>query len=235
MAIINKGTSFSNGEQLTADKLNNLVDQAEFNSAATDGATTFVNSSGQIAVADSGISAGKLATNAVETAKIKDANVTKAKIENVANMKALGNTSGSAVAPQEVAILDENDMSSDSDTSLATQQSIKAYVDAGTATQIGVGQTWQGVTRALDGTSYTNSTGKPIMVKGQFHGDTDNHDIDIKITPSGGSEISMKFATSTNSGGGVSSNGSIIIPNNTAYRFTKSGDAVTSFSFNELR
>tara|TARA_R110000744_G_scaffold190298_1_gene309405 strand:- start:38 stop:745 length:708 start_codon:yes stop_codon:yes gene_type:complete len=235
MAIINKGTSFSNGEQLTADKLNNLVDQAEFNSAATDGATTFVNSSGQIAVADSGISAGKLATNAVETAKIKDANVTKAKIENVANMKALGNTSGSAAAPQEVAILDENDMSSDSDTSLATQQSIKAYVDAGTATQIGVGQTWQGVTRALDGTSYTNSTGKPIMVKGQFHGDTDNHDIDIKITPSGGSEISMKFATSTNSGGGVSSNGSIIIPNNTAYRFTKSGDAVTSFSFNELR
>ena len=235
MAIINKGTSFSNGEQLTADKLNNLVDQAEFNSAATDGATTFVNSSGQIAVADSGISAGKLATNAVETAKIKDANVTKAKIENVANMKALGNTSGSAAAPQEVAILDENDMSSDSDTSLATQQSIKAYVDAGTATQIGVGQTWQSVTRALDGTSYTNSTGKPIMVKGQFFGNEDNHDIDIKITPSGGSEISMKFATSTNSGGGVSSNGSIIIPNNTAYRFTKSGDAVTSFSFNELR
>ena len=235
MAIINKGTSFSNGEQLTADKLNNLVDQAEFNSAATDGATTFVNSSGQIAVADSGISAGKLATNAVETAKIKDANVTKAKIENVANMKALGNTSGSAAAPQEVAILDENDMSSDSDTSLATQQSIKAYVDAGTATQIGVGQTWQGVTRALDGTSYTNSTGKPIMVKGQFLGNEDNHDIDIKITPSGGSEITIRFATSTNSGGGVSSNGSIIIPNNTAYRFTKSGDAVTSFSFNELR
>lgn len=106
MPIINKGTSFSNGEQLTADKLNNLVDQSSFNASATDGSTTFVNSSGQIAVADSGISAGKLATNAVETAKIKNANVTFAKLADV---------------------LDEDDMSSDSATSLATQQSIKAF------------------------------------------------------------------------------------------------------------
>jgi hypothetical protein len=73
------------------------------------------------------------------------------------------------------------------------------------------------------------------MVKGNFFGNTDNHDIDIKITPSGGSEISMNFASSTNSGGGVVSNGSIIIPNNTAYRFTKSGDTIISFAFHELR
>jgi hypothetical protein len=46
-------------------------------------------------------------------------------------MKVLGNTSGSATAPQEVNILDEDDMSSDSSTALATQQSIKAYVDGG--------------------------------------------------------------------------------------------------------
>ena len=45
-------------------------------------------------------------------------------------MKALGNTSGSATSPQEVSILDEDDMTSNSATSLATQQSIKAYVDA---------------------------------------------------------------------------------------------------------
>ena len=63
------------------------------------------------------------------TSKILDANVTKTKIENVADYKVLGNVSGAAAAPQEVAILDEDDMVSDSDTSLATQQSIKAYVD----------------------------------------------------------------------------------------------------------
>jgi hypothetical protein len=64
----------------------------------------------------------------VTTAKLNDGAVTKAKIENVANMKVLGNTSGSAAAPQEVSILDEDDMSSDSATALSTQQSIKAYV-----------------------------------------------------------------------------------------------------------
>lgn len=110
MAVITSGKTFANGEQLSADKLNQVITAATFNQAdAVDGSTmTLIG--GAMAVADSGI--------------------TKAKIENVANMKALGNTSGSAAAPQEVAILDEDTMSSDSATSLATQQSIKAYVTA---------------------------------------------------------------------------------------------------------
>lgn len=119
MSIINKGTAFSNGEQLTADKLNDLVDLATFDQSATDSASTTVNSSGQIVVADSGIS----------TSKIANSNVTKDKIEDVADYKVLGNVSGAAAAPAEVAILDEDDMVSNSATSLATQQSIKVYVD----------------------------------------------------------------------------------------------------------
>ena len=130
MPIINKGTAFSNGEQLTADKLNDLVDLATFDQSATDSASTTVNTSGQIAVKDSGVSTSKIADTAVTTAKIADANVTKAKIENVADYKVLGNVSGTAAAPAEVAILDEDDMVSNSDTALATQQSIKTYVDA---------------------------------------------------------------------------------------------------------
>ncbi len=119
MAVITSGKTFANGEQLSASKLNQVITAATFNASdAVDGSTmTLVG--GAMAVRDSGI----------VTAKIADSNVTKAKIENVANMKVLGNTSGSAAAPQEVAILDENDMSSDSDTSLATQQSIKAYAN----------------------------------------------------------------------------------------------------------
>ena len=132
MAIINKGTAFSNGEQLSASKLNSLVDAATFGTDSVDNASTIVNANGAIAVRDSGVTAAKLATGAVTTNKILDANVTKAKIENVADYKVLGNVSGAAAAPQEVAILDEDDMVSDSDTALATQQSIKAYVDATT-------------------------------------------------------------------------------------------------------
>ena len=133
MAIINKGTAFSNGEQLSAGKLNDLVDGATFGTDSVDNASTIVNANGAITVRDSGVTAAKLATGAVTTNKILDANVTKAKIENVADYKVLGNVSGAAAAPQEVAILDEDDMVSDSDTALATQQSIKAYVDTTTA------------------------------------------------------------------------------------------------------
>ena len=127
MAVITTGKTFANGEQLSASKLNQVITAATFNqSDAVDGSTmTLIG--GAMTVADGGIA----------TAKIADSAVTKAKIENVANMKALGNTSGSVASPQEVAILDENDMSTDSDTSLATQQSIKAYVDTTAAPTVG--------------------------------------------------------------------------------------------------
>jgi hypothetical protein len=128
MAIINKGKSFANGEQLTADKLNQVIDNATFTTSAVDNVSTQL-SSGAIIVKDGGVTTAKLNDGGVTTAKLNDGAVTKAKIENVANMKVLGNTSGSAAAPQEVSILDEDDMSSDSATALSTQQSIKAYVD----------------------------------------------------------------------------------------------------------
>ena len=129
MAVITKGHTFANGDQVTAVKLNNLADDATFASGAVDNVSTQL-SGGSIIVKDGGVSTAKLADTAVTTAKITDGNVTKAKIENVADMKVLGNTSGSAAAPQEVSVLDEDDMTSDSATALATQQSIKAYVDA---------------------------------------------------------------------------------------------------------
>lgn len=158
MAVLSKGTTYANGDQVTSGGLNNLVDNATFVSGAVDGVSTQL-SSGAIIVKDGGVSTAKLADNAVTTAKITDSNVTtakiadanvttakiadsnvttakiadsnvtKAKIEDVANMKVLGNTSGSATAPQEVSVLDEDNMASNSATSLATQQSIKAYVD----------------------------------------------------------------------------------------------------------
>lgn len=238
MAVITKGTTFANGDQVTAGSLNNLVDNAAFDSGAVDNVSTQL-SGGAVIVKDGGVGTAKIADNSVTTAKIADAqittakiadaqvvtakiadaqittakiansnvttakiansnvttekiaddavstaklpdsavttakindgavttakindsavttakiansnvtaakiansnvttakiansNVTKAKIENVANMKVLGNTSGSATAPQEVSILDQDNMSSNSATALATQQSIKAYVD----------------------------------------------------------------------------------------------------------
>lgn len=129
MSVINTGKTFANGEQLTADKLNQVIDQATFNASEAVDGSTITLISGAMAVNDSGITEDKIGNGAVTTNKIADGNVTKAKIENVTNMTVLGNTSGSAAAPKEVSVLDEDDMTSNSATALATQQSIKAYVD----------------------------------------------------------------------------------------------------------
>ena len=82
-------------------------------------------------IANDAVEQAQIADNAVGTAQVNNSAITKAKIENVTNMRVLGNTSGSSTAPQEVTVFDEDDLVSDSATGLATQQSIKAYVDNG--------------------------------------------------------------------------------------------------------
>ena len=161
MAIINKGKSFANGEQLTAEKLNQVIDNATFTTSAVDNVSTQLAGEA-IIVKDGGVTTTKLNNGAVTTAKIADANVTKAKIENLSDYTVLGNVSGGAAAPAEVSILDEDDMASDSDTAIATQQSIKAYVDARAADPA------RGYNNlSHDTTSNTiieNTTGRPLFV-----------------------------------------------------------------------
>lgn len=108
MAILSTGNTFGATDTVTNTKLNNIANAATFDDPV-DNSTLELHTDGKL--------------------RIKDGGVTKAKIENVADMKVLGNVSGSAAAPDEVSILDEDNMTSDSATSLATQQSIKAYVD----------------------------------------------------------------------------------------------------------
>ena len=137
MAILSKGVNFSDGDQVTSGNLDNLVDNATFvagGSGATDDTSLEVTGAGRLGIKDLGVSSGKIASSAVTTAKIADATgtsdgVTFAKIRQLENMKTIGNVSGSTAAPTQVSILDEDNMASDSATSLASQQSIKAYVD----------------------------------------------------------------------------------------------------------
>ena len=138
MAILTKGQTFANADSVTSTKLNNLVDAAAFVAGAsgtTDNTSLEVNGSGRLQIKDLGVTSAKIAASAVTTTKLPDSTlatdgVTYAKLQRVANMKALGNVSGSLGVASEVSILDEDNMASDSATSLATQQSIKAYVDS---------------------------------------------------------------------------------------------------------
>jgi len=82
MAVLSTGQSFSSGDQVTAQKLNDIIGQATFTSAAdtTDNSTLTLGSS-KLKVKDAGITSTQLATDAVITAKIQDGAVTAAKLD----------------------------------------------------------------------------------------------------------------------------------------------------------
>jgi len=71
MAILNKGTTYASGDNVTAANLNTLVDSATFKTGsneATDNSTLQVHSDGYLMVKDGGISSSKLAAGAVDSA-----------------------------------------------------------------------------------------------------------------------------------------------------------------------
>ena len=100
MSVLNPGTTFSNGEQLTAAILNDLVSQATFTSASIDNQSTEI-SGASIVVRDEGIIESKIAPGAVVFTKLAPA-----------------------------LVINSNTMSGASSNTLATSGSIKAYVDA---------------------------------------------------------------------------------------------------------
>lgn len=152
-------TTFSSGELVTHDKLNTVKvvqtgDTSANNIIGNAGQLTFDTTTKQLRVHDGSTAGGhilggqggaviaddavtdtKLADNAVITAKIKDSTgasdgVTFAKIQFLANLKVIGNVSGSLAVPAEITINDTDSMSDASATTLATSESIKAYVDS---------------------------------------------------------------------------------------------------------
>ena len=134
MAIITSGKTFSNGEQLSADKLNQVISGATFNSSDAVDNSTMTLIGGAMAV--NIIAAAQIGIDAVETVKIKDANVTLPKIATQADQTVLANVSGGTASPTAVPIVDDagilinNDSLGTSDAKGATQGNIKAYVDA---------------------------------------------------------------------------------------------------------
>ena len=62
MAILSKGTDFTTGDQVTAAKLDALVDNATFASDAVDNSTTALDGNGKIIVKDGGIAPAKIST-----------------------------------------------------------------------------------------------------------------------------------------------------------------------------
>jgi len=98
MAILSRGQTFASGDQVTAQKLHDIVDLANFDDPA-DGSTIIVNNSiygvpggdGKLKVPSNGIGSNELASDAsvdanraVDTNHIKDGSVTAAKLDSAA-------------------------------------------------------------------------------------------------------------------------------------------------------
>jgi hypothetical protein len=80
MGVVNTTYTFSGTDTITSSKLNNIIDDTTFTSDAIHGTTLQIVSPGKLAVNALGVTSNELASNAVVTAKIADANVTSAKI-----------------------------------------------------------------------------------------------------------------------------------------------------------
>ena len=146
MAILSKGTTFATGNQVTAANLNALVDSATFASGAVDNTSTALDSSSpqKIIVKDSGITTSKLADSSSKTT-----GVTFAKMQHISTAKVLGrSTAGEGDVEEAFDFKDEDDLGggSSSATALASQQSIKAYVDSTGIVQTALASTTTEVT-----------------------------------------------------------------------------------------
>lgn len=201
MSVITKGKTFANGEQLTAGKLNQMLDAAVFSSAAVDNTKTTL-SGGAITIAPGGISFTELANALVN---------------------------------------DTDTMTDASATTLATSESIKAYIDAEINKTLGFNQTWQAVTRVIDdSTEYTNDTGKPITVRLYAAyvnvGASDDISVDIALKTGGGSFGYVKLIDSIGFDGYSSDIGQIVIPPDFTYKFRSNNSTTLSAAdFHELR
>jgi hypothetical protein len=224
---LNSGSGYNSSDTITSTTLNNHVNNATVTNIQPDDIASSTN---------------------------KTTGVTFAKMQFISTDKVLARTSSNDGVVEEIDIagasgilLDEDDLSSDSATRGATQQSIKAYIDAEINKTLGFNQTWQVVTRVInDSTEYTNDTGKPITVRllaaynSVGTGSLDDISIDIALKTGGGSYGYIRFIDSIGFDGGPggfsSDIGQIVIPPNFTYKFRNNNTtALTTSIFHELR
>ena len=226
MAAVDTGKSFANGEQLTAAKLNQMFGNSTFAAGAVDNSTMTINSLGQLAV------------NQVTSSNVANNGLNLDDIQQIDTDRVLGRLSAGSGNIEQITVDEDLTSVSANHDQLATSKAIKDYIDSQIAGNcIGVGQTWKAVSRAFN-TTYTNSTGKPIVVAGIFTSNgADSAFVNINFTHADSSTATVRFCESSNSGGAVGMAGNIIIPVGASYDFAYfffNSASLNTFQFYEL-
>jgi hypothetical protein len=88
---------------------------------------------GVVRIKDQGVTTAKLKDGNVTTVKILDKNITFAKINDIPTMTVVGRTAAGTGVSSAISIINTNDLSGASGTSLVTSGAVKAYVDSAVA------------------------------------------------------------------------------------------------------
>ena len=118
MSLIQTGRTFNDGEQLTAAKLNQMFSDATLSTTGVDGTSIIINENDTLAV------------RSINNARIDTGAVTFNKIQEIPTNTVLGRTTTETGIVEEITVNTDNAMASASATTLATDGSIKAYINS---------------------------------------------------------------------------------------------------------
>ena len=188
MAIITTGQAFTPTGPVTNTKLQDIASKATFNDPVDETSLELIplgTNAGKLGIKDDGVT----------TDKVLDANITVAKIGGITDsLKVIGRTTAGAGAAEEVTINDDDDLSSASAITLATDESIKAYVDSnsitqttGTAPYYGCRAfaSYNGSTQVLNNGANIASVTRNSTANYTFNFDVDMPDVDYSIVVGG--------------------------------------------------
>lgn len=169
-----------------------------------------------------------LSDNVVSTGKVVDGAITLAKlataVQNLVNgaLQRSGGTmtgkitlDGNAVNALEAVPKQQ----AESIASSAVTANASAALAAAQATQLGVGQTWQAAT-FVAGTTYYNTTGKPLVVRAALVGDS-GLSAAVRISIDSGADITVCQANAPVGVSGTAA-GEIVVPQGASYRLSYS-------------
>ncbi len=170
MSLIQSGKTFNDGEQLTAGKLNQMFSDASISTTGVDGTSIIVNANDALAVRS--INSSRIDSGAVITDKLPNSTVTATdgtpdgvtfpKIQHIETDKILGRTTTGDGIVETIGLNTDNAMASASATTLATDGSIKDYVDNSNPSPSRV---YNNLAHSTDsGTTQKNETGRPLWV-----------------------------------------------------------------------